>query len=82
MLLLAPHQETGIGGIDRDQVSVSIACRMEALVGATSDPVAFVSHDGRCVAETMSDRADDFPVPVSNVILFQHEFTFPLLKYT
>ena len=51
-------------------------------VGATSDSVAFVSHDGRRVAEASGDRADDFTVPVTNVVLLQHVLTCLHLKYT
>jgi len=72
VLLLAADQEAGIGGIDGDQAPVSVACRVEPFVGATSDSVAFVSHDGRRVAEASCDRADDFAVPVSNVVFLQH----------
>lgn len=63
VLLLVPDQETGIGGIDRNQAPVSVTCRVEPLVGATEDSVAFVSLDGRRVAEASCDRADDLAVP-------------------
>jgi hypothetical protein len=50
-------------GIDQDQIRASVARRVKAFVGATSDSVAFVSHDSRGIAEAMSGRAYDLRFP-------------------
>ena len=75
VLLVAPDQQTGVGGIGRDQFPVNVACRAELLVGASGDLVVFVMNHSRCVAEACRYRADDPAVSVANIVLFE-QFVF------
>lgn len=73
--LLAPDQQAGVGGVDRHQFSLRIACRAETLGGASGDPVVCVTNHSRCVAEACCHRADDPAIAVANIVLVE-QFVF------
>ena len=70
-LLLPVDQQTGISGIDRDQLPVFVAGSVESVVGTPSNCVVLVAGNGSCVVETIGDRPDDLVLPVANVLLYE-----------
>jgi len=75
-MLLLTDQQTGIGGIDRDQLPVFVAGGVESVVGTPGNFVVLVAGDGSCVVEAIGDRPDDLVLPVANVVFFQHVLSF------
>jgi len=72
VLLLAPNQQTGVGGIGRGQTTVLVTRGLKALADSPSDSVVFITNNTGRVAEASDDRAYDFAVPIANVILIKH----------
>jgi hypothetical protein len=75
VLLLAPDQQTGVGGTDRDQGPFTISCRGETVVGASGDLVSFVADYCARIVESSCDRTDDPANAVANIVLFE-QFVF------